>query len=132
MSRSGEIFRPWRVMSSPVLTMIVSALGSINSYRPRRSLEAPTPPARAAMVFVFAADIVRGLPYYLVGRLCSEGLQPSLSDGFRMTPVYILRQRRDCQFDRYSKFIATWHSRWHRPIVLRGGSLSVTERPRER
>src|SRR6266851_2558927 len=97
MSRSGEIFRPWRVMSSPVLTMIVRAPGSINSYRPRRSLEAPTPPARAAMVFVFAADIVRGLPYYLVGRLCVEVLQPSLSDGFRMTPVYILRQRRDCQ-----------------------------------
>src|SRR6266481_8598586 len=49
MSRSGEIFRPWRTMSSPVLTMMVNSAGSITSNRPRRSFEAPTPPARAVI-----------------------------------------------------------------------------------
>src|SRR6266513_1061798 len=50
MSRSGEIFRPWRTMSSPVLAMIVNKHGSISSYRPSRSFEAPTPPASAVIL----------------------------------------------------------------------------------
>src|SRR4029450_13235324 len=37
-------------MSSPVLLMMVSVSGAITSTRPRNSLAAPTPPARATII----------------------------------------------------------------------------------
>src|SRR5882672_7721815 len=59
MSRSGEIFRPCSVISSPVFTITVRSRGSIVSYRPRRSLEAPTPPASAVIFSRFVGGIGR-------------------------------------------------------------------------
>src|SRR6266478_3486804 len=46
-SRSGETCRPQTSASSPVLTTTLSADGSSVAARPRRSLAAPVPPARA-------------------------------------------------------------------------------------
>src|SRR5258708_6506737 len=40
------------MMSSPVLTIMVRSRGSMTSWRPRRSFEAPTPPA-SAVIFSF-------------------------------------------------------------------------------
>src|SRR5919201_6731496 len=46
-SMSGETWRPWRVMSSPVLTTTATSPGGTARTRPRRNLPAPTPPASA-------------------------------------------------------------------------------------
>src|SRR6266849_1235367 len=73
MSRSGEIFKPWRTISSPVLTMMVSKFGSITSYRPRRSFEAPTPPA-SAVIFIFLFVGIERSDASGVGGVTSESI----------------------------------------------------------
>src|SRR6266513_3026715 len=75
MSRSGEIFKPGRTMSSPVLTMIVNKLGSITWYRPRRSFEAPTPPARA-VIFSFLVEGIDKSDAGGVGSFTRESVGP--------------------------------------------------------
>src|SRR5262249_41833456 len=47
LSRSGETCRPQIRASSPVLTMMVRSDGRTSAARPRMSLAAPVPPARA-------------------------------------------------------------------------------------
>src|SRR5216684_7417970 len=73
MSRSGEILRPWRTISSPVLTMIVKNLGSITSYRPSRSFEAPTPPA-SAVIFSFTFEDIENSDAGSVGSVTREAI----------------------------------------------------------
>src|SRR5512135_2302406 len=46
VSTSGEMWRPKKVSSSPVLMMTVRRCGSRSELRPRRKRAAPTPPAR--------------------------------------------------------------------------------------
>src|SRR5438876_10761383 len=73
MSRSGEMFRPWRTISSPVLTMMVKKLGSIISQRPRRSFEAPTPPA-SAVIFSFGFEGMKSSDAGGVGSATREAI----------------------------------------------------------
>src|SRR5229473_574077 len=73
MSRSGEIFSRWRTISSPVLTMMVKNLGSITSYRPSRSFEAPTPPA-SAVIFSFTFEDIENSDAGSVGSVTREAI----------------------------------------------------------
>src|SRR6266478_2428570 len=73
MSRSGEIFKPWRTMSSPVLTMMVSRAGSITSQKPKSSFEAPTPPA-SAVILSFGFEGMENSDASGVGRVTRESI----------------------------------------------------------
>src|SRR5262245_24788064 len=64
VSRSGEIESPHTSVSSPVFPMTVRSCGNTHVARPRRSLAAPGPPARAtrrmSVAEVFAERPQRG------------------------------------------------------------------------
>src|SRR5215213_9651530 len=50
MSRSGEMYRPCSVMSSPVLTIAVTSAGAMTCTTPSRKRAAPTPPASVTII----------------------------------------------------------------------------------
>src|SRR4051794_12247453 len=50
MSRSGEMYRPCSVISSPVLTIAVTSAGATTCTTPSRKRAAPTPPARVTII----------------------------------------------------------------------------------
>src|SRR5690348_13853809 len=56
-SRSGETCRPQTSASSPVLTTTLSADGSSDAARPRRSLAAPVPPASATTRMAYSGPV---------------------------------------------------------------------------
>src|SRR5262245_2057062 len=60
VSRSGETCSPHTSVSSPVLPMTVSSRGSRWVARPRRSLAAPVPPARATTRMSVAEVFAQG------------------------------------------------------------------------
>src|SRR5438552_18886495 len=89
MSRSGEMFRPWRTISSPVLTMMVKKLGSIISQRPRGSFEAPTPPA-SAVIFSFGFEGMKSSDAGGVGSVTREAIG---TGNFHNATVYAGREK---------------------------------------